>query len=201
MKTIETIKIAIKNILGNKLRSILTMLGLIIGIASVIILVGIGNGASSKVKSKVQSLGTDILTVNINSSEESLEYSSLEDILKLSNVETVAPYKTVSASVSKGTTTTNSASIIATNDKYLEVTNIGLYEGRTISIIDIENANKVCIIGQSLATSLFSLADPIGETIKINGDNYTVVGMLEESGTSMGTNVDNLLLIPVTTAK
>lgn len=201
MKLFETIKIALKNIASNKLRSALTMLGLIIGIASVIILVGIGKGASSSVQEQVKSLGTDILTISINSSDSSLEYSSLEDILKIDNVSSVSPYKNVSATVSRGTTTANSASIIATNDEYLDVTNLSLYEGRKISIIDIENSSKICIIGQKLATTLFSLSDPIGETIKIDGDNYTVVGMLEESGTSMGNNIDNMLIIPITTAK
>lgn len=201
MRFLETIKIAFKNIKNNKLRTTLTMLGLIIGIASVIILVGIGTGASSKVQNQVQSLGTDILTVTINSSDESLEYSSLEDISKIDNVASVAPYKTISNIISNGTKSTSNASIIATNDNYLEVTNLSLYEGRTISIVDIENSSKVCIIGQGLATTLFSLADPLNQTIKIDGDNYTVVGMLNEAGSSMGTNIDNVLIIPITTAK
>lgn len=201
MKMIEIIKTALKNIWSNKLRSALTMLGLIIGIASVIALVGIGNGASSQVKSQVKSLGTDVLTVSIKSTDASLEYSKMDEILALDNVSSVAPYKTISATVSRGTTTSSKASIIATNNNYLDVTNISLSEGRTISIIDIENANKVCIIGSDLATTLFSLSDPVGETVKINGDNYTVIGVLQEQGTSMGSNIDEMLIIPLKTAK
>jgi len=201
MKMIEIIKTALKNIWSNKLRSALTMLGLIIGIASVIALVGIGNGASSQVKSQVKSLGTDVLTVSVKSTDASLEYSKMDEILALDNVSSVAPYKTISATVSRGTTTSSKASIIATNNNYLDVTNISLSEGRTISIIDIENANKVCIIGSDLATTLFSLSDPVGETVKINGDNYTVIGVLQEQGTSMGSNIDEMLIIPLKTAK
>ncbi len=201
MKIIEIIKTSLKNISSNKLRSALTMLGLIIGIASVIILVGIGNGASSQVKSKVQSLGTDILTVSINSSDTSLEYNKISELSAINNIKAIAPYKNVSATVSRGTATSSKASIIATNNNYLEVTNTNLSEGRTISVIDIENSSKVCIIGSDLATTLFSLSDPIGETIKVNGDNYTVIGMLEEQGTSMGNNIDSMLIIPLTTAK
>lgn len=201
MKIIEILKVSFKNILSNKLRSALTMLGLIIGIASVIILVGIGNGATSQVKSQVQSLGTDILTVSITSSDTSLEYDKLDEILQISNIETLAPYKTVSSTVSRGTTTSSKASILATNNNYLDVTNISLSEGRTISIIDIENKSKVCIIGYDLSLSLFSLSDPVGQTIKIDGDNYTVIGLLEEQGSSMGTDIDNMLLIPLTTAR
>ena len=201
MKMIEIIKTAFKNIWSNKLRSALTMLGLIIGIASVIALVGIGNGASSQVKSQVKSLGTDVLTVSIKSTDASLDYSKMDEILALDNVSSVAPYKTISATVSRGTTTSSKASIIATNNNYLDVTNISLAKGRTISIVDIENESKVCIIGSDLATTLFSLSDPVGEKVKINGDNYTVIGVLEEQGTSMGSNIDEMLIIPLKTAK
>lgn len=200
MRLFDILKVSLKNIGSNKLRSALTMLGLIIGIASVIILVGIGNGASSDVTSQVKSLGTDILTVNITSSDTSLAYEQIQEIQKLSNVSAVAPYKTVSATVSRGTTSSSKASILATNNNYLDVTNITLAEGRTISVIDIENKNKVCMIGYDLAQTLFNLTNPVGETIKINGDNYTVIGLLEEQGSSMGTNIDNMLLIPLTTA-
>lgn len=122
-KFFSILKVSLKNIKSNKLSSGLTMLGLIIGIASVIILVGIGNGASSSVTSQVQSLGTDILTVNIASSNTSLEYEQVEEILKLDNVSRIAPYKTISGTVSRKDTTSNRASIIATNNSYLEVTN------------------------------------------------------------------------------
>lgn len=201
MKIIQIIKVAIKNIVSNKLRSILTMLGLMIGIASVIVLVGIGKGSSSSVKNQVQSLGTDILTASISSSDYSLEYEDMDQILELENVAKVAPYKNISATVSRGTTTSSKASIIATNDSYLEITNISLEEGRRISIIDIENKSKVCILGHDIAEDLFSLADPLGETIKLNGDNYVVIGVLKEQGTSMGTNSDSSILIPITAAK
>ena len=201
MKFKRIIKVAFKNIKSNKLRSALTMLGLIIGIASVIVLVGIGNGATADVSSQVQSLGTDILTVTINSSDYSLEYSQVDEILELDNVDTVAPYKSVSGTVSRGTTTSSKASIIATTDSYLDVTNTTLSSGRKISVIDIENNSKVCILGSDIATTLFSLTDPIGETIKIDGDNYTVIGVLTEQGTSMGNDVDSTIIIPLTTAK
>ena len=84
MKFLRILKVAFKNIISNKLRSILTMLGLIIGIASVIILVGVSNGSARSVRENIQSLGTDILTVTINSQDDSLEYKDIEEILELS---------------------------------------------------------------------------------------------------------------------
>jgi putative ABC transport system permease protein len=201
MKIFGIIKVAFKNIAGNKLRSSLTMLGLIIGISSVIVLVGIGNGSTSQVQSRVQSLGTDILTISVNSSDYSLNYSDINEVKKLENIEAVSPYKNVSATVNRGTVTTSSASITATNDSYLDITSTAISKGRKISIIDIENKSKVCILGSSIASTLFNLAEPIGESIKLNGDNYTVIGVLEAKGTSMGMNYDNLILIPFTTGE
>lgn len=201
LKLIQIIKIAFKNIISNKLRSILTMLGLVIGISSVIALVGIGNGSSSEVKTQVQALGTDILTIAITSSENSLSYEKLEEIKELSNIKEVTPFKNISATVNRGSTTVTRASIIGTNASYLEVTNTKLETGRTISVIDIENKSKVCILGKDITTSLFRLADPLGQSIKLNGDNYVVIGVLEEQGSSMGNDIDSNILIPITTAK
>lgn len=203
-KFISIFKDAIKNIISNKLRSSLTALGLIIGITSVILLVGIGEGATTNVSSNVKSLGTGTLTVSITSEDSSLEYSGVEEILNLTNVESVAPYKTVSATVSKGTTTSNRARVLATTPDYLKVMNLGVNAGRKITEIDLNNTSKVCLLGSSLASSLFENAknkDIVGKTINLNGDRYTVVGVLAKVGSTMGTNVDNMLIIPFTTAK
>lgn len=134
-KFLSILKVSLKNIKSNKLRSSLTMLGLVIGIASVIILVGIGNGASQNVTSQVQSLGTDILTVSLASSDVAFEYTQIEEMLDLDNIEEVAPYKTISSTVSRKNTTSNRASIIATNNNYLEVTNTTISK-RKNDIID-----------------------------------------------------------------
>lgn len=199
MKLINIIKIALTSIRSNKLRSTLTMLGLVVGIASVIALVGIGQGATSDVTSEVKSLGTNLLTVTINDSDSSFDYDDLDEFLDLYNVSEVAPQKTVSATVSRNTTTSSNTSIVATNEKYLSVTNTELDSGRDISIIDVENKSKICIIGSETAETFFSLTDPLGEIIKIYGDNYTVVGVLKETGSSFGTDIDNLVIIPLTT--
>ena len=200
MKIYSILKSALKSIMTNKLRSSLTMLGLIIGIASVIILVGIGDGATTNVTEEVQSLGTDIITVNITSEDSSLEYNTLEELEELDNISSIAPYKNVSATLTRNNTTTSQSNIMAVNDNYLTKTNTKLQNGRRISIIDIENKSKVCILGSEVATTLFSLTNPVGENIKINGDIYTVIGLLEEQGTSMGNDIDNIVLIPITSA-
>ena len=200
-KFVNILKDALKNIKNNKLRSGLTMLGLIIGIASVILLVGIGNGTSSNVNSQVQSLGTDILTLNIQSSDSSLEYENIDELTKINNIENAVPYKNVSATVSRESTVSQKSSIIATTSGYFDVTNTTISSGRLMSDIDLENNNKICLLGSDISTTLFNLSNPIGQKIKIDGDNYTVVGVLTTKGTSMGNDVDNMIIIPFTTEK
>lgn len=177
-KFINILKGSLKNISSNKLRSALTMLGLIIGIASVIILVGIGNGTTNQVAMQVQSLGTNILTLNIQSSDTSLEYSQMNDILGIQNIDKVAPYKNVSSTVTRENTTSQRANIIATTDSYMDVTNLTISSGRLLSSIDLENNSKVCLLGNDIAETLFSLSNPVGQDIKIDGDNYKVIGVL-----------------------
>ena len=204
-KTISIFKEALKNIISNKLRSSLTMLGLIIGIMSVILLVGIGTGATTNVTSSVKSLGTETLTVSINSeSDTTLEYEQIDDFKKISNIEMISPYKNVSGTVSKGTITSRGASILATIPEYINVMNLKIEAGRLLSNIDIENMSKVCLIGNSLTDTLFEntkIKDIVGQTISIDGDKYTVIGVLTKTGSSMGNNVDNNIIIPFTTAK
>jgi putative ABC transport system permease protein len=204
-KTISILKVSLKNIVSNKLRSALTMLGLIIGIISVILLVGIGTGATSDVTSSVQSLGTGTLTITIDSdSDTSLEYDELDNFLKVPNVEMYAPYKTVSGTVSYGTTTSRGSQILATTPNYLSVMNLTISDGRLLSNIDLKNASKVCLLGTDIAGTLFEDVDTediVGKQIKIDGDKYTVVGVLTSAGSSMGNNVDSTLIIPFTTAK
>jgi putative ABC transport system permease protein len=204
-KTISILKVSLKNIVSNKLRSALTMLGLIIGIISVILLVGIGTGATTDVTSSVQSLGTGTLTITVDSdSDTSLEYDNLDNFLMVSNVEKVAPYKTVSGTVSYGTTTSRGSQILATTPDYLSIMNLTISDGRLLSNIDLKNTSKVCMLGTDIASTLFEDVDTkdiVGKQIKIDGDKYTVIGVLTSAGSSMGNNVDSTLIIPFTTAK
>ena len=204
-KTISIFKEALKNIISNKLRSSLTMLGLIIGIMSVILLVGIGNGATTNVTSSVKSLGTGTLTVSINGeSDTTIQYEQIDDFKKITNIESVAPYKNVSGTISKDTTTSRNSSVLATVPEYINILNLKLEAGRLLSNIDIENSSKICMIGNSLTDTLFEdskIKDIVGQSISIEGDKYTVVGVLTKVGSSMGTNIDNTIIIPFTTAK
>lgn len=192
---------SIKNIINNKLRSLLTMLGLVIGIASVIVLVGIGDGTSNKISSQVKSLGTDVLTLNIKSNDTSLDYNEVDELLRIDNIDSVAPNKTLSSTISRGDTVSQKASIIATTPSYLDTLGLTISSGRLLSTIDLENYSKVCLIGNDLSQELFGLSNPIGQSIKIDGDNYTVIGVLTTMGSSLGNNIDETIIVPFTTSK
>lgn len=196
MKIVQIIQCAMKNIVQNKLRTFLTMLGLVIGISSVIVLVGIGDGTNSQVKDELDLLGTDMLKIEI-ANETGIKEKELNDLRKQENIKQIAPYKTIyGKTVSKEETAFKKANIIATNEDVVEARNMKIKEGRNLNSIDLENKNKVCVIGANVAKELFGYTNPIGQIMKIDGDKYTVVGILEKQGESMGTNIDNLVLVP-----
>lgn len=201
MNVALTIRLACKNILGNRLRSGLTILGLVIGIASVIILVGIGNGAVSSVNEQVESMGTDIITVSISDSDNALSYDQVEAMADLSAVSEVTPYVNISASLSKNGDTSTQSSLVGAGADYTEMMGYDLSAGRSISKVDVDNCTKVVVIGSDVADEFWGSGDPCGDTIKINGDNYTVIGVLESVGSSMGNNVDDTLVMPISTAR
>lgn len=189
------IKMSYKNIKSNKLRSILTMLGLIVGVSSVIILVGIVKGSTTSVLNEVSSLGSNILRVNITS-DYNIKLNDLNKLEKENNIESISAYKNINATISKNSITSSKTSLIAVDNNYLDISSLSLKKGRNISIIDIENKNKVCILGSNAAETYFSLSNPINETIKINNEEFTVVGILEESDTTNDT-----IILPITTSK
>ena len=195
------IRLALKNIVNNRLRSGLTILGLVIGIASVIILVGIGNGTTSSVMNQVSSLGADIITVRIDDSDQALAYEDISGIREVSGVADVSPYQVLSATLSRGGDTSSRASLVGAGEGYLSMMGYTLKEGRSMSRVDVENCTKVAILGSDVAEEFWGIDSPVGDVIRVDGDQYTVIGVLESVGSSMGNNVDEAMLIPITTAK
>lgn len=196
-----TIKLAWKNICGNRLRSGLTILGLVIGIASVILLVGIANGATKNISDEVSSLGTDIITLSIYDSEKALDYDEISDLKKIDKVKDVSPYTTISATLSKGGTKSKGTTLIGAGASYTEMMGYDLEYGRNLSPIDVKNCIKAVVIGNGIAEKFWKNKNPCGSTMKIDGDDYTVVGVLKSAGSSMGNNVDKSVIMPLPTAK
>lgn len=201
MDILQTIKIAMQSILDNKLRSFLTMLGIIIGVTSVIALVSIGQGATSQVTEQIQSLGSNLLTVNITGrgANTTISYEEAMELGESPYISAVAPIMNGSATVKHGNKNTT-AQIQGTNEEFLSIRNYKLAEGRFITSADVYMRQKIAILGPGIAEDIFGLVSPTGQEIKINGQIFKVVGILESSSSMMGSN-DEDIYIPVTTAE
>ena len=197
MRYSQLARTAVQAVFGNGLRSALTMLGLVIGISSVIILVGIGDGTNRQVSEKMKALGGDALSAYLFDGDMGL--SGMND---LGAVDGVAPSKSLMKKLSVGTTVANKAFVEATDEHYLHVRNLKLQEGRNLSAVDRENRSKVIVLGSDVAKTLLDGAadGAVGRTVKLDGDEFTVVGVLQNQGQSMGLNTGNVALVPFSTA-
>ena len=198
MRRVRTVRTALTSISRNKLRTALTMLGLVIGISSVIVLVGMGDGSNRQVEERMKALGGDIVSAYMF--KESLAYEDMEALRALAEIGSVAPSKNVGGDLAAGGRTTNRSMVEASDEHYLSVRNLQLMSGRGLSSVDRENRSNVCVIGTDTASDLFGTTDCVGKSLKIAGIPFTVVGVLESTGQTMGLNADGLVLVPITTA-
>lgn len=197
---------ALSSIINNKVRSLLTMLGIIIGIASVIILVSLMNGLTSEITSIFDDFGTTSLTTTITPrSTKELKPEELYDFVEQNPglYANVSPSVSVSGEVktpdSGDDTITSSATGVS--EGYYDIKRVEMSFGRFISYADCENKSKVAVIGSYEATYFFGLSSKaVGETIRINGTPYTVIGVMEEKEDSTEGSSDDAIYIPYTTA-
>ncbi|MCA1294460.1 ABC transporter permease [Paenibacillus sp. alder61] len=202
MNLYQSIKMALKSILGNKVRSFLTMLGIIIGVSSVITLVSVGQGTTSSITEQLEGLGTDLLTVNImgRGATTSLTYAEVKSLSEIEGIKAVSPVINGSATVKKGTIN-DTYTIEGITPAYEEVKDFHVQAGRYILDIDNEYRMKVALIGTEVAGDFFGTDNPVGQTLQLNGSSFTVVGLLESIGTSATESNDDKILIPITTAE
>ncbi|UTI44135.1 ABC transporter permease [Niallia sp. RD1] len=204
MKLGQAIKIAFKNITMNKLRAVLTMLGIIIGVAAVIALTSLGMGASNSVSDEIAGLGTTTVSVNLsgNSSEEEVvDYDELMAFAEYDEVKAVSPTVTTSSTLKNGTTSSSGVTVTGVTTSYEEVQDITLQSGRNVMDIDLDNRNKVVVLGYNVATELFGFTTPVDKTVQIDGTTFKVIGVLAEKGEELTGSVDDSVLIPFTTAQ
>ncbi|MCR2806773.1 ABC transporter permease [Paenibacillus soyae] len=202
MKLSQGFRMAFKSVWSNKLRTALSMLGILIGVATVIALVGMGQGSKNQVEQQVASLGTNSLSVTITGRGTATSLS-LEDALALadiSNIEAVAPTVSGNATVKYEKTSTD-VTVEGITGHYETVNDFSVQSGRYIAPVDVRNTQKVALIGVDTATELFGSDDPVGEVIAVNGSRFTIVGLLESKGSSLTGSNDEKILIPITTAQ
>jgi putative ABC transport system permease protein len=194
------------SLLANKLRSFLTILGIVIGVASVIAMLGIGNGTQASIEESLASMGTNQFTIRQGGDASVPEALTLEDAYAIqdANLDSVAA---VSPTIQGNTTLTiigNSydTSVYGITPDYMVAESQTLIEGQEISQTNVDNADTVIILGYDVAEELFDrTTDLVGEKVRINGQSYTVLGVLESKGESSFGSMDDMVLLPITTAQ
>lgn len=196
----NTLKLAVRSTLANKMRSFLTMLGIIIGVVSVVMLMSIAESTTSSITDAISSMGSDLLTVMVTDDDVKLKSDDYIELTQYDAIKGVAPYLTINGTARSGSEYV-SASGIGVTAEYQEIADIALQAGRGIQPTDLEWRTNVAVIGTEIAEELFESYDVIGKTFQMSNRTFTVVGLLEESGTDFTGSLDARVLIPLTTAQ
>ena len=197
--TFKIIKLSLKAIYNNKMRSFLTMLGIIIGVMAVIILVSITQGATSGITDSISDMGSQLITASVLDDEISLSSDSVESLSSYPAIDSVAPVITANETVKKDSNTGN-YSLVGITPSYFDVKDIDIQRGRKILQSDVEWSTKVCVLGTEVAYDLFGTWDAVNGTVIIGDGIYKVVGVLEEQGSSLAGSDDSKILIPYSAA-
>ena len=198
----QSFKMAVKAIAGNKMRSFLTILGVVIGVVAIVVLVSIGQGANSSEVESIEGMGTNLITANINARRMNpIDLDSLNELAQNEAISYVAPIASVSGTVKAGTTTYDDGVVQGTTPGYESIRNWTVAEGRFLQQPDIDNRSFVAVIGSEAATEMYGTTHAVGETFSLNGYTITVVGVLEAVGSSASGSNDNQILIPFTLAQ
>lgn len=211
MNILNLFKISIKAVSSNKMRSFLSMLGIIIGVAAVIIMMSIGQGSKESIRSELATMGTNLLTIRPGtdmrggvrqdpSAMQTLKMADYERILREKKfVSKVSPEVTASGQVIYGNNNTNT-SVYGESTEYLDIKLWTVEEGDCFTDEDIKKASKVCVVGTTIVKELFDGHDPIGKTIRFKSIPMRVIGVLKSKGyNSWGMDQDNVIIAPYTT--
>ena len=198
----QSFKMAFKAIAGNKMRSFLTILGVVIGVVAIVVLVSIGQGANSSVVSRIEGMGTNLITANIRARRTNpITLDGLKEIAKSENIAHVAPLANVSGTVKAGIITYEDGSIMGTTADLLDIRNWSIQQGRFLKQPDLDNRSLVAVLGSEAAAEMFGTTRVVGETFSLNGYTMTVVGVLAENESSAGGSNNNQILLPFTLAQ
>lgn len=192
---LQCIKMAWASILTNKLRSFLTMLGIFIGVVSLVVLVSIAGGATASVSSQISSMGTNLLTVTINDDQENpLRLSELSELAKNKEIAMIAPIARTSVTAKSGYVRDDSTVLYGTTGPYKEIQGLSLASGRFLLSPDVDNSSYVAVLSYDAAVELVGRAQAEGETVTLNGRSFTIIGVLEKNETmssSVGSDGDS----------
>jgi putative ABC transport system permease protein len=207
-------RIAIRALIRNKLRAFLTMLGIIIGVASVIAMLAIGEGSKQKIRGQISSMGTNMVMVMPNfqrrggvslgsSSSMALKYTDVVALRsEATDISSVSPEVRASGQVIYSNQNTQTT-IYGVSEEYLSIKKLEIISGRFFNANELKNMSKVCVLGQTVVENLFGVnADPVGLSIRIKNLPFLIIGTLKDKGESgMGQDEDDLILAPYTTVQ
>jgi len=214
MTVLDMLGLAWRGATGNKLRSALTVLGVLIGVSAVIILLAVGTGSSQAVQNRIKALGTNTITVlsrgrfgggpattGTQSQAASLTLASvqaIEDPSQAPDVVSVSPVVSTTVTATYGAAS-YSTSVVGTTPAYLTAEGYTIAAGSPITSADIANRNRVALVGQTVLSNLFTSGEnPLGQTIRLGSASFEIVGVLAEKGTSGTTNQDSVVIAPYT---
>jgi len=206
----ESVNMSVANIVGNKMRTFLTTLGIIIGVAAIIALMTVVQGATDTMNQQFDAMGLGTLRVSINGTaiKRGLNDAELEQLLACGHVAGISPSLSGTVAGTRGEAWSKKISIYGNNDEYFRHNPDLIARGRAINVIDVESENRVCLIDGGAAKTLFYGEDPVGQTLYLAGREFTVVGMIDEeedaslfSQILFGGSSDGSVYMPYTTAK
>ena len=214
----ESIKIAFQSLVSNKLRAFLTMLGIIIGVGAVVAMMSIGTGAQESIIKSVQDIGSNLIIVTPGNRQEEqqgfkqmLEDDKDKEALKVEDVKMIEKEATLikgaapavlSSSIITYLNKNTRASVYASSEKAEYIYNFEMEQGQFYTASDVQNSANVVVIGHTVINKLFGKIDPIGKIIKVDGKNFTVIGIIKSKGTDQfGNDQDNSISMPITTAQ
>ena len=202
MSLFQCFQLAVKNIMASKVRAILTMLGIIIGVGAVILIVGLGNGMEIYMTESFQSMGTDTLTLSIygRGSSRSVDVDDLYQLVEDNPEYLKALSPEVNAgNVKVGNESLSYTSALGVGEDYASIKKYEMAQGRFLQYVDILKRNKVCVVGSYVNQEYYG-GDALGKTIRINGNVFTIIGVLEVIGDNTEHSTDNQVLLPYSTA-
>jgi putative ABC transport system permease protein len=208
----ETVRLALAGVAANKLRSGLTILGMTIGVAAVIILVAVGNGSKQQVQAGIQALGTNVLLVQAGGprggpgffgggsglSLTQSDVKALQDDFSAPDVAGVAPVVDASATLVAGAVSYQPSSIVGTTPSYLTARDYTVADGAPFTAADVSHHRRTVVLGPTVVENLFGGGDPIGQSIRINGTSFTVAGVTKAKGSNGSSDQDDVVIAPLT---
>jgi putative ABC transport system permease protein len=215
MTAAEAFRMAVQGILANRLRSLLTMLGITIGVAAVIVLVAVGNGSALSVRKQIENLGTNVVSIQPGFSfgrgsggfQASFTQLTLKDVKALQDksaapdIESVTPVVAGSPTLAYGSASYTPGQFVGTTPSYEEARKTPVEAGTFVTAQEEAQHARVVVLGQTVVENLFGGQDPLGQTVKVNGIGFVVVGVLTPKGTNGIQDQDDIAVAPLTTTQ